>query len=183
MSDLAFSLRPECPDDLAAIDALHAEAFGPGRFARTAFRLREGVPHDPYLSFSALIDGTLVGSVWLTPIKIGTTGALLLGPLTVSPAVKHKGIGRALMKRAMEEATAAGHALVLLVGDEPYYGPFGFKVVPPGSIAMPGPVDPRRLLIAELVPGAAAGAVGPARKALDMEMPEGDEEIGLRAMS
>lgn len=183
MSDLSFSLRPELPEDLAAVDALHAEAFGPGRFARTAFRLREGVPHDPRLSFSALIDGTLVGSVWLTPMRIGNTPALLLGPLTVSPLVKHKGIGRALMKRAMEEATAAGHALVLLVGDEPYYGPFGFKMVPPGSIEMPGPVDPRRLLIAELVPGAAQNAKGPARKALGPAMFDEDEEIGLRATS
>jgi predicted N-acetyltransferase YhbS len=60
----------------------------------------------------------------------------------------------------MEAAKAAGVKLVLLVGDEPYYGRFGFHPVPPGQITMPGPVDPARLLAAELVPGALAAHIG-----------------------
>ncbi len=152
--------RLERPSDDLAIEAIHEEAFGPGRFARTAFRLREGHPHDPRLSFVATVGGDLVASVRLTPIRIGAAPALLLGPLAVRPHLKNRGIGKALMRTAMEAARVDGHRLVLLVGDLPYYWPFGFRPVPPGSIEMPGPVDPARLLLAELAPGAAAEARG-----------------------
>jgi predicted N-acetyltransferase YhbS len=155
--------RPERPEDDAAIEAIHEETFGPGRFARTAFRLREGTPHDLSLSLVAIHEGAIVGSVRLTPIRIGEAPALLLGPLAVRPHLKSRGVGKALMRKAMDEARRAGHRLVLLVGDLPYYWPFGFRVARPGAIVMPGPVDPGRLLIAELVPGAADEAMGAAR--------------------
>ena len=160
-SDVSY--RPERPEDEGAIDAIHEEAFGPGRFARTAFRLREGVPHDAALSLVAEIDGVVVGSVRLTPIHIGATPALLLGPLAVRPPLKGKGVGKALMRKSMDLARTAGHRVVLLVGDLPYYWPFGFRVVTPGRVVMPGPVDPGRLLIAELLAGAADEAAGTAR--------------------
>lgn len=163
MSVLSYDIRLETPEDDAAIEDLHAGAFGPGRFARTAFRIREGVPQDARLSFVAEADGELLGSVRLTPILIGEARAQLLGPLAVSPSYKSVGIGRALMRRALQEAAMLGEALVLLVGDLPYYGPFGFNRVPPGRIVLPGPVDPERLLIAELLKGAAASASGMVR--------------------
>ena len=160
MPTLAYDIRPEMPEDDAAIEALHADAFGPGRFARTAFRIREGVPHDPRLSFVAELDGELLGAVRLTPIRIGVTPAQLLGPLAVVPTHKGVGIGRALMRRTLEEGARLGEGLVLLVGDLPYYGPFGFNRVPQGRILLPGPVDPARLLIAELAEGAMNTAHG-----------------------
>ena len=156
-------LRCETAADSAAVERLHEVSFGPGRFARTAFRLREGVDHDPALSMVAITGGVLSGAVRLTPITIGEQPALLLGPLAVDPAWKNQGIGKALMRLAMAEAGRQGHRLVLLVGDAPYYAPFGFRPVPPGRIAMPGPVDPARLLLAELEPGAGDGACGEAR--------------------
>src|SRR5487761_579452 len=88
------------------------------------------------------------------PGRIGETKALLLGPLTVEPAFRERGVGQALIERALKEAKAKGHRLVILVGDEPYYGKCGFKRVPPGRATMPGPVDPARLLLAELESGA-----------------------------
>ncbi|MDQ0313892.1 GNAT family N-acetyltransferase [Amorphus orientalis] len=150
MTDPFFSIRLEQPGDCPAIDLLNDAAFGPGRFARTAYRLREGVPHDPALSFVALTDDRLMGSVRLTPIAIGGDDALLLGPLAVNPEVSGRGIGRRLVRVAVEEAAALGHRLVLLVGDAPYYAPLGFELVTPGAITLPGPVDPRRLLAARL---------------------------------
>jgi predicted N-acetyltransferase YhbS len=89
---------------------------------------------------------------------------LLLGPLTVEPPFRSRGVGRALMDRALKDAKAKGHGLVLLVGDEAYYSRVGFKPVPKGLITMPGPVDYSRLLVAELVDGAftnVSGAVRP----------------------
>jgi predicted N-acetyltransferase YhbS len=158
-----FLVRPEAPEDDAAIEALHELAFGPGRFARTAHRLREGVPHDPDLSLVAFFGHRLGGSVRLTPIRIGDAPALLLGPLAVHPDFANKGAGRALVRASLDEARRLGHRMVLLVGDEPYYGPLGFRPVPPTKVPLPGPVDPKRVLLAELQPGAYDAAQGMAR--------------------
>jgi predicted N-acetyltransferase YhbS len=160
MTQLSLVIRPEQPSDADAIDRLHERAFGPGRFARTAFRLREGAPHLLDLSFTALVGTLLVGSVRLTPVLAGAGTALVLGPLTVDPAFENRGIGAALITRALEAARAAGHRLVLLVGDEPYYARFGFKRVPEGQLVMPGPVDPARFLACELSERALAEARG-----------------------
>jgi predicted N-acetyltransferase YhbS len=159
-----FTYRRELPEDDAVIEALHREVFGPGRFARAAFRLREGVPHHPDVSFVALNSGRVVASVRLTPILIGTVPALLLGPLVVAPDFKGKGAGKALVRLSLETAKSAGHRLVLLVGDEPYYGPLGFARLPPYAVTLPGPVDPARVLVASLAPNAAVGLHGKVRK-------------------
>jgi predicted N-acetyltransferase YhbS len=153
--------RPAVPDDLAEISALHARAFGPGRFTRAAYRVREGTADvTPYCRV-CVIDGRLVAAVRFTPVTIGGKGgALLLGPLAVDPAWANQGYGRGLVAKALEDARAAGIAIVVLVGDEPYYGRLGFRRVPWGQIALPGPVDPNRLLAAELQPGALAGYSG-----------------------
>ena len=97
----------------------------------------------------------------MTPVVLAGRPALMLGPLTVDPAFEGRGIGAALIDRAIEAARGAGHALVLLVGDEPYYARFGFRRVPPGRLELPGPVDPARFLALELTPGALGGAEGP----------------------
>lgn len=164
MLSFPFVIRPELAADAEPIETLLDTAFGPGRFAKTAYRLREGVPADLDLSFVALAGVRLIGSVRLTPIRVGEAPALLLGPLAVHPDFEGRGAGRALVRTALEAARAAGHGLVLLVGDPPYYGPLGFAAVPPGQITLPGPVDPRRLLAAELAPGAAAATRGMAAR-------------------
>jgi predicted N-acetyltransferase YhbS len=162
-TDISLAILPETPDDAPAIERLHERTFGPGRYAKTAYRLREQVAHSRDVSFTARIGTLLVGSVWLSPVRIGDTKALLLGPLTVEPPFRDHGIGKALIMRALEAARAKGHRLVVLVGDESYYGKCGFKPVPPGRATMPGPVDPARLLVAELVPGAFDGVSGAVR--------------------
>jgi predicted N-acetyltransferase YhbS len=164
MNTLPYSFRLERPEDSGAIENLVAKAFGPGRFARAAYRLREAVPHLAGLSFVAEHDGVLIGSARLTPITVGDRAALLLGPLVVDPDWKGKGCGRGLVKLAVGAARDAGHELVILVGDLAYYGPLGFRrVEPAGAVTLPGPVDPARLLVAELKAGAAAGLSGTAR--------------------
>src|SRR5712671_3971870 len=163
MSDPSVSILPETVDDALAIERLHERTFGPGRYARTAYRIREQREHRFDLSFTARIGTLLVGSVRSTPIRIGETPALLLGPLTIEPPFRSRGVGLALMERALADARAQGHRLVALVGDEPYYGRAGFRRVPKGRAVMPGPVDPDRLLVAELVPGAFEGVSGAIR--------------------
>lgn len=165
MTGLSLTLAPRTPADLAAIDRLNERAFGPGRFARSAYRLREGVTPDASLSFVARIGSFVAGANHMTPIRCGETPALLLGPLTVDPAFRSGGIGEALVLRSLEAAREAGHALVLLVGDLPYYGRMGFRQVPEDQLTFCGPVDPARLLFCELVEGAFTGVSGPVDKA------------------
>jgi len=106
-----------------------------------------------------------VGSNIMTPVKCGEADMLLLGPLTVEPAFRSRGIGEALAQRSLDAARAAGWKLVVLVGDEPYYSRLGFKRAPYCRLAMPGPVDPARVLYCELVEGAFEGVSGQLRKA------------------
>ncbi|MGA7485497.1 MAG: N-acetyltransferase [Xanthobacteraceae bacterium] len=163
MTDPAFTILPETADDAAAIERLHERTFGPGRYAKSAYRLRERMAHRLELSFTARIGTLLIGSVRLSPIRIGKTAAMLLGPLTVEPPFRERGIGYALIERALAEAKAREHRLVVLVGDEPYYGKSGFKRIPKGRAVMPGPVDPARLLVCELVDAAFDGVSGAIR--------------------
>ena len=163
MSDLSLTILPEIANDAQAIERLHERTFGPGRFVLSAYRLREHVDHLLELSFTARIGTLLVGSVRQLPICVGDTKALMLGPLTVEPPFRERGVGQALIARALDEARAKGHRLVILVGDEPYYGKCGFKRIPPGRAKMPGPVDPARLLVAELADGAFDDVSGPIR--------------------
>jgi len=165
MSDLTFALTPEKPEDEEAILRLNERVFGPGRFARTAYRLREATPPDLSLSFVARVGPLLVGANAMTPVVIGETPAVLLGPLIVEPVFRSRGIGEALVNASLEAAKAAGHRLVVLVGDEPYYGRMGFKPAPRGRVQMPGPVDPARVLVCELAAGAFEGVSGKMRGA------------------
>ena len=163
MSDLSLLLELETPDDAEAIQHLNDRVFGPGRYARSAYRVRETADPDPALSFVARVGTLLVGANAMTPVDIGGARALLLGPLIVEPVFRSQGIGEALVTRSLEAAKDAGWKLVILVGDEPYYARMGFRPVPPGRITLPGPVDPARLLYCELEPGALDAAKGEAR--------------------
>jgi len=151
------------PDDLPAIEALLDLTFGLSRRTKTSYRLRDGSTPVPGLS---LIVGEasfgLVGAISFWPIAIGAAEipALLLGPLAVHPERQNLGIGRALMNEGIARAKAQGHQLMMLIGDAPYYARVGFAQVPLGQIDVPGPVDPKRLLYLELVPGALAQAHG-----------------------
>lgn len=147
--------------DRPLVAKLHAHVFGPGRFARSAYRVREAAPPlSPYCS-GAFAGDQLIASVQLTPILIGEHGPhLLLGPLAVDPAFAGQGYGKALVAQAIDAARADALGCIILIGDMPYYGRFGFKPVRPGSITLPGPVNPARILAVELTPGALANAVG-----------------------
>lgn len=163
MTELSLTILPETEADAAAIERLHERTFGPGRYARTAFRIRERMAHRYELSFTARVGTLLVGSVRQTAIRFGETAALFLGPVTIEPPFRGRGIGQALIARALAAAQQQGHRLVVLVGDEPYYGRLGFKPIPKGRAKMPGPIDPARLLVCELADGAFDGVSGPIR--------------------
>ena len=156
-----ITLRRETVFDVARREALLDAAFGDERFAKTAERLREGRLPEAGLSFVACADRRLVGTLRLWSISAGSRRpALLLGPLAVASDCRKCGIGGLLMRHAIAQAERRGHRAILLVGDAPYYGRFGFSTEKTGALWLPGPYARDRLLARELVTAALDGAHG-----------------------
>jgi predicted N-acetyltransferase YhbS len=153
-------IAPEAAADALEALALVDRAFGPGRYAKAAERLREGNHFLPQLSLVAREGGRLAGTVRLWPVKVGEADALLLGPIAVDPRARRRGLGATLAARACDAAAEAGHERVVLVGDLDFFGRLGFEALGPGRIRMPGPADPRRILVRALTPGAWDGVEG-----------------------
>ena len=155
------TIRKERNADVAAREALLYEAYGAARFSKTSERLREGRGPATGLSLVAVDRHRLVGTVRLWDVVASPApNALLLGPLAVHPDYRNRGIGTALVRRAITRARLAGHGAILLVGDAAYYDRFGFSSALTGKLWMPGHYERDRLLALELKPGALAGARG-----------------------
>jgi predicted N-acetyltransferase YhbS len=153
------TIRHERTGDAAAREQLLDVSYGPVRFTKTSERLREG--RLPELSLVATEGRRIIGTVRLWPVSAGRgRPALLLGPLAVAPDARKRGVGSALVQRALREAKRHSHGAVLLVGDAPYYARFGFSSEKTGALWLPGPYERHRLLAAELAPRALDGAQG-----------------------
>jgi len=162
-SEIAFEIVAEAAVDVPAREALLERSMGPGRRRKSSEKLRRGRRPAEGLALVARTEaGTVLGTVRLWNVTLGEGGpaALLLGPLAVEPSLKGAGIGTALMRHAVAEATRLGHRAILLVGDAPYYGRFGVSAEKTGKLAMPGPYERHRLLALELHPGWLDGAHG-----------------------
>ena len=156
-----ITLRRETAFDVARREALLDAAFGDERFAKTAERLREDSLPAAGLSFVACADRHLNGTIRRWSISAGPRRpALLLGPLAVASDCRKCGIGGLLMRHAIAQAERRGHRAILLVGDAPYYGRFGFSTEKTGALWLPGPYARDRLLARELVTAALDGAHG-----------------------
>ena len=148
-----FTITSEHPQDAVHIAELLDRAFGSGRFARAAYRLREGRAPVHALSFVARQGARLAGSVRFWPVRIGARDALLLGPIAVSAEFRGRGAARALIEHGCEAARQQGHRLVILIGDADYYQRVGFKQLQ-GDVLFPPHIDYARLLARPLVEGA-----------------------------
>lgn len=150
----------ETPAMEAAVTHLIDRVFGPGRFAKSSERLREGNTLLGDCSFVAIRDGAPVGCCRMWPVTIGGEPVAFLGPLAVDPDERSAGLGQALVESAVEAARAAGWRAVLLVGDGPYFGRVGFTNAHTAGVVMPGPVDQRRVLLLPLRQGGDEGLSG-----------------------
>jgi predicted N-acetyltransferase YhbS len=155
-----FAIRAERASDVVAREALLDACFGENRHTRTCQRLRDGHTPAEGFAFSALAQGRLVGTLRLWHVSAGGTRALVLGPLAVDPSCRNLGVGAALIKHALIAAEVRGHRAVILLGDAPYYGRFGFSALKTGELSLPGPFERDRLLGLELSEGALDGAWG-----------------------
>ncbi len=156
-----FKIVPERRQDAALIEPLLDRTFGFDRQRKTVYRLRRGVAPVGKLRFVALAgDSGLLGSLRFWPVRIGAAHAILLGPLAVEPALQGAGIGRALVGHGLARAKRAGARLCAVVGEPAYYAPFGFRNASAAGLILPGPVEPERFQVLEIVPGALAGVTG-----------------------
>lgn len=165
LAPTSCQIVPEAPAHQIAVEDLHAFVFGPGRFARTAYRVRGRQGHDRCLSFVAFDDSRLVASVWQTFVRIGQLPGVFLGPLAVNPEYAGRGFGQALLAVALQAARSTLAEVVILIGDAPYYAKAGFVAVGHQRIGWPGPIDPGRVLAVELKEGAIGRLSGPIRAA------------------
>lgn len=147
MSKHALVYLTEDASHDAIIELINEEAFGPGRHTRAAARIREQGPHDRALSFICADNGKTIASVRMTPVMAGDVRGHMLGPLAVRPSHKNLGIGRELVRIAIDAARRKGSEAVILIGDPPYYMPLGFEKVVYDALDFPGPVDPNRVLV------------------------------------
>jgi predicted N-acetyltransferase YhbS len=158
----APTVRPATAADDQWIEELQAIAFGPGRFARTAYRVRERFPIDKSLSLVAEVDGIPCGSVWMTPVSVAGLDGYMLGPLATHPNFRRRGAGKLLATEVTKRALARpGISFSLLVGDRDYYMPLGYQATTEGAIVFPGPVDPTRVLLQSNDPALALRLAGP----------------------
>ncbi|WP_300443805.1 N-acetyltransferase [uncultured Mameliella sp.] len=159
-----FTLAQETEDDWWEVEALFDLAFAPGRTALSSYRLREDVaPVAPLCRVARDENGTIGGAIRYWPVRVGACDALLLGPVAVHPIAQGEGLGAALIRDTVARAAELGFARVLLVGDAPYYGRFGFRRLE--GVEMPPPTNPDRVLGLALVPDAWAGVAGPVTRA------------------
>lgn len=149
-----FTIGTETPEMDAHIVGMTDRAFGPGRYVKTAERLREGSAPLRALSFVAQKNGRLAGSVRLWPVVVQgeqtSESIAFLGPIVVEPEFRSLGLGKQLIQRSLDAAARVGIRAVALVGDAAYFAPLGFVRA---DLVLPGPVDPRRVLIHYLQPG------------------------------
>ncbi len=156
-----ISIRKERPPDASAREALLDEAFGKRRWRKSSQRLRDNRLPAEDLAFVATDGKRIVGTARLWTLACGTgEPALLLGPVAVAANSRNRGVGAALVRRAIAAAGRLGHRAIVLVGDAPYYSRFGFSAEKTVGLRMPGPFERHRLLALELVPGALDGARG-----------------------
>jgi predicted N-acetyltransferase YhbS len=152
----APSLLAERPQDAAAADAVIDRAFGPGRFTKVSERVREFAQFAPELSFCAWREGRMVGVVRQWRVRAGETAIVFLGPIAVAADERSSGVGGLLIERACAAARAAGEAAIVLVGDEPYFGRWGFSAALAKDVRLPGPVDQNRVLAVAFTPAGEA---------------------------
>jgi len=149
-----LEIIPENPATHAiAIEALYDVTFGPGHFARTAERLREGNASLPELTRVAVQDGKdVVGVCRLWPIRVGdgSVSCVLVGPVAVAPSQQGSRLGLTVTGEAIEAATNAGYDAALLVGITSYFSEIGFSIAEKGQVKLPGPVDYNRVMVRDL---------------------------------
>ncbi len=157
-------IRPETPDDLAAIYTVNEQAFGRRGEADLVDVIRKSEHFIPQLSLVAEVDGRVVGHILFSRIHIetdqGRVPALALGPMAVLPGYQRQGIGSKLVREGLQACRQLGHALVVVLGHPNFYPRFGFSAHLARSLTCPFGDCGNAWMAHELVPGSLQGIRG-----------------------
>ncbi len=155
-------IRPERPDDVAAVHTVNAAAFGQPEEADLVDALR--LAGAATLSLVAERDGEIVGHILFSPVTIesdrGSFEAIGLAPMAVAPSCQRQGIGSRLIRAGLRECRRAGHEIVVVLGHPEYYPRFGFVPSKPLGIRYEAEVPEEAFMVLELRQGALAGRGG-----------------------
>ena len=141
-------IRQISNEDNDKIIKLLYKSFGPGRFARSVYRLREKNDRDTEFSYIYELNNQILSSIsYYKTFLNNDINGLLLGPLAVDPEHRGKGYGVELVKYtiALIKKTMA-YDFILVIGDYHYYEKFGFKKID-NTFSFYGPVNSEKVLI------------------------------------
>ena len=144
-------IRQISNEDNGKIIKLLFKSFGPGRFARSVYRLREKNDRDTEFSYIYELNNQILSSIsYYKTFLNNDINGLLLGPLAVDPEHRGKGYGVELVKYtiALIKKTMA-YDFILVIGDYHYYEKFGFKKIN-NTFSFYGPVNSEKVLILPL---------------------------------
>jgi putative acetyltransferase len=123
-----ITIRPESPEDSAAVTDINDCAFGGTAESRLVEAIKQSAR--PVISLIACSVGTPVGHILLSPIQIQSEGpaikALALAPMAVLPAMQRRGIGTLLVEAGLKQCASQGCQVVVVVGHPTFYVRFGF---------------------------------------------------------
>ena len=160
-------IRPERPDDCAAIERVNRLGFGQENEARLVAAIRHAESFAPALSLVAVRADTVVGHILFSPIQIesdhATTRALALAPMAVLPNLQRQGIGSDLVREGLKACHRLGHTIVVVVGHPDFYSRFGFTPAASHGIQAPFPVPDEAFRVLALVRGSLDGVCGVVR--------------------
>lgn len=160
----AATIRPEAPEDAAAIRSVVTHAFGRADEAALVDALR-GAGKTP-VALVAIVDTRVVGHVLFSPVTLdGAPLGLGLAPLAVAPEVQHRGVGAALVRAGLAAVRDGGTRVVVVLGDPDYYRRFGFVAAESRRLRCEYDAPPGAFQVNELAPGALAGRSGLVRYA------------------
>lgn len=151
----------ESADELAAIRAVNAPAFGGQDEADLVDNLRAGT--HALISLVAVVEGGIVGHIMFSRMWIKTSSGLVsavaLAPIAVLPEHQRKGIGCLLIQHGLELLRVRGEKIVIVVGHAHYYPRFGFSRDKAKALESPFPSE--AFMAMELSVGALDGIQGP----------------------
>ena len=120
-------IRQERPEDEPELAALIDAAFGDTETSEFTAKVRASPGYVRELTFVAEDDGEPVGFTMLSYVRAGERDVLILTPMAIRPDRQRTGIGKLIVRAALDAAEARGEPVVLVEGVPSYYPQFGFR--------------------------------------------------------
>ncbi len=166
MNTKDYLIRLEEKKDYRTVENLVREAFWnvyrPGCSEHYVIHvLRDDPAFIPELDFVMEKDGKLIGqNMFMKTVILSdderVVDVLTMGPIGITPELKRRGYGKAILDYSLEKAAGMGFGAVLFEGNIDFYGKSGFDYASRFGIRyhdLPEDADSSFFLCKELIPG------------------------------